>query len=108
MQRPRESVRIQEVTQFALVRAAGAVRADWGADVISIEHVERGDAQRALIRSLVFPTSYHGSALTGCLKNAQTKGPHKGYSIAGTADRLYASMCIPSASSLPNKGCRYG
>jgi crotonobetainyl-CoA:carnitine CoA-transferase CaiB-like acyl-CoA transferase len=45
-----EGVRILEVAQFTFVPAAGAVLADWGADVIKIEHPVRGDAQRGLIR----------------------------------------------------------
>jgi crotonobetainyl-CoA:carnitine CoA-transferase CaiB-like acyl-CoA transferase len=45
-----EGVRVLEVAQFTFVPAAGAVLADWGADVIKIEHPVRGDAQRGLIR----------------------------------------------------------
>lgn len=33
-----EGVRILEVAQFTFVPAAGAVLADWGADVIKIGH----------------------------------------------------------------------
>jgi crotonobetainyl-CoA:carnitine CoA-transferase CaiB-like acyl-CoA transferase len=47
-----EGVRVLEVAQFTFVPAAGAVLADWGADVIKIEHAERGDAQRGLIKAL--------------------------------------------------------
>jgi len=43
-----EGVRILEVAQFTFVPAAGGVLADWGADVIKIEHVTAGDAQRGL------------------------------------------------------------
>ncbi|MCW1428743.1 CaiB/BaiF CoA transferase family protein [Novosphingobium sp. JCM 18896] len=45
-----EGVRVLEVAQFTFVPAAGAVMADWGADVIKIEHPVRGDAQRGLVR----------------------------------------------------------
>ena len=41
-------VRILEVAQFTFVPAAGAVLADWGADVLKIEHPVRGDAQRGI------------------------------------------------------------
>jgi crotonobetainyl-CoA:carnitine CoA-transferase CaiB-like acyl-CoA transferase len=41
-------VKILEVAQFWFVPSAGAVLADWGADVVKIEHPERGDAQRGL------------------------------------------------------------
>lgn len=45
-----EGVRVLEVAQYTFVPAAGAVLADWGADVIKIEHPVTGDAQRGLIR----------------------------------------------------------
>jgi crotonobetainyl-CoA:carnitine CoA-transferase CaiB-like acyl-CoA transferase len=41
-------VRVLEVAQFWFVPSAGAVLADWGANVLKIEHPERGDAQRGL------------------------------------------------------------
>lgn len=44
-----EGVRILEVAQFTFVPAAGAVLADWGADVIKIEHPLRGDTQRGFL-----------------------------------------------------------
>ena len=43
-----KGVRVLEVAQFTYVPAAGAVLADWGADVIKIEHPVRGDAQRGI------------------------------------------------------------
>jgi len=46
-----KGVRVLEVAQFTYVPAAGAVLADWGADVIKIEHPVRGDTQRGFIRS---------------------------------------------------------
>lgn len=46
--RPMAGVRVVEVAQFTYVPVAGAVLADWGADVIKVEHAERGDAQRGL------------------------------------------------------------
>jgi len=45
-----EGVRVLEVAQYTFVPAAGAVLADWGADVIKIEHPVRGDAQRGFLR----------------------------------------------------------
>ena len=43
-----EGVRILEVAEHTFVPAASALMADWGADVVKIEHVERGDAMRGL------------------------------------------------------------
>jgi crotonobetainyl-CoA:carnitine CoA-transferase CaiB-like acyl-CoA transferase len=48
MHRPMDGVRVVEVAQFTFVPAAGAILADWGAQVIHIEHPERGDAGRGL------------------------------------------------------------
>ncbi len=44
-----EGIRILEVAQFTFVPAAGAILADWGADVIKIEHPLRGDTQRGFL-----------------------------------------------------------
>jgi crotonobetainyl-CoA:carnitine CoA-transferase CaiB-like acyl-CoA transferase len=44
-----KGVRVLEVAQFTFVPAAGAILADWGADVIKIEHPLRGDTQRGFI-----------------------------------------------------------
>ncbi|MGE0215646.1 CaiB/BaiF CoA transferase family protein [Mycolicibacterium sp.] len=44
-----EGVRVLEVAQFTFVPAAGAILADWGADVIKVEHPLRGDTQRGFI-----------------------------------------------------------
>lgn len=41
-------VRVLEVAEHTFVPAASALLADWGAEVIKIEHVERGDAMRGL------------------------------------------------------------
>lgn len=41
-------VRVLEVAQWTFVPAAGAVLADWGADVVKIEHPQTGDSQRGL------------------------------------------------------------
>ncbi|GIX30257.1 MAG: hypothetical protein KatS3mg124_0729 [Porticoccaceae bacterium] len=41
-----KGVRVLEVAQFTYVPAAGAILADWGADVLKIEHPVRGDTQR--------------------------------------------------------------
>ncbi|WP_405183275.1 CoA transferase [Nocardia sp. NBC_01377] len=44
-----QGVRVLEVAQFTFVPAAGAILADWGADVIKIEHPVRGDTQRGFL-----------------------------------------------------------
>jgi crotonobetainyl-CoA:carnitine CoA-transferase CaiB-like acyl-CoA transferase len=44
-----QGVTVLEVAQFTFTPAAGAVLADWGADVIKIEHPIRGDTQRGFL-----------------------------------------------------------
>jgi crotonobetainyl-CoA:carnitine CoA-transferase CaiB-like acyl-CoA transferase len=50
-----EGIRIVEVASWTFVPAAGAVCAEWGADVLKIEHPESGDPQRGLISSGMIP-----------------------------------------------------
>lgn len=50
MRRVMEGVRVIEVAEYTFVPAAGAVLADWGADVVKVEHPTRGDAQRGLLQ----------------------------------------------------------
>jgi crotonobetainyl-CoA:carnitine CoA-transferase CaiB-like acyl-CoA transferase len=46
-----KDIRILEVAEHTFVPAASAILADWGAEVIKIEHVGRGDAMRGLASS---------------------------------------------------------
>ncbi|MFC4499421.1 MULTISPECIES: CaiB/BaiF CoA transferase family protein [Streptomyces] len=80
MQRPMEGVRVLEVAQFTFVPAAGAVLADWGADVIKIEHAERGDAQRGLVRVLGYEAASKGSSFFPIME-----GPNRGKRSVGLA-----------------------
>jgi crotonobetainyl-CoA:carnitine CoA-transferase CaiB-like acyl-CoA transferase len=56
-----QGVRILEVAEHTFVPAASALMADWGAEVIKIEHVERGDAMRGLAAAGVvdIPSDVH-------------------------------------------------
>jgi len=55
MEQVLKGIRIVEVAQWWFVPSAGAVLADWGADVIKIEHPVTGDPQRGLVTSGFFP-----------------------------------------------------
>jgi crotonobetainyl-CoA:carnitine CoA-transferase CaiB-like acyl-CoA transferase len=46
-----KGIKVLEVAQFIFVPSAGVILAEWGADVIKIEHPIRGDAQRGLARA---------------------------------------------------------
>jgi crotonobetainyl-CoA:carnitine CoA-transferase CaiB-like acyl-CoA transferase len=75
-----EGVRVLEVAQFTFVPAAGAVLADWGADVIKIEHAERGDAQRGLTKVLGVDAVSAGSSFFPIME-----GPNRGKRSVGLA-----------------------
>ena len=44
-----EGVKVVELAEWGFVPSAGAVLADWGCEVIKIEHPERGDPMRGLM-----------------------------------------------------------
>ncbi|OBK18741.1 CaiB/BaiF CoA transferase family protein [Mycobacterium asiaticum] len=46
--RPLEGMRVLEVAMYGFVPSAGAVLAEWGADVVKVEHAVTGDPQRGL------------------------------------------------------------
>ena len=98
-------IRVLEVAQFTFVPAAGAVLADWGADVIKIEHPVRGDTQRGFINSF-------GKKINP-LRNGMIEHPNRGkrsvgidisteegqqliYDIAKTAD-VFLTNYLPAA-----------
>ncbi len=45
-----QGFRVIEVAQFTFVPSCGGLLADWGADVIKLEHARRGDAQRGFLQ----------------------------------------------------------
>ena len=55
-----QGVKVVEVASWTFVPAAGAVLADWGADVLKIEHPVTGDPQRGLISSGLVPAGAGG------------------------------------------------
>ncbi len=58
-----KGIRILEVAEHTFVPAASALLSDWGAEVIKIEHVERGDAMRGLASSGIAQVSAAGHPL---------------------------------------------
>jgi crotonobetainyl-CoA:carnitine CoA-transferase CaiB-like acyl-CoA transferase len=100
-----EGVRILEVAQFTFVPAAGGLLADWGADVIKIEHPVRGDLQRGFINM--------GGIKIDPMRNTMMEHPNRGkrsvgidiatpegleliYEIAKTAD-VFLTNYLPAA-----------
>jgi len=75
--KPMDGVRVVEVAQFTYVPAAGAVLADWGAEVIKIEHAETGDAQRGF--------GYLGAVAAGGSFAPLMEHPNRGKRSVGLA-----------------------
>jgi crotonobetainyl-CoA:carnitine CoA-transferase CaiB-like acyl-CoA transferase len=100
-----EGVRILEVAQFTFVPAAGAVLADWGADVIKIEHPVRGDTQRGFVnvagvkvdpnRNTLMEHPNRGKRSVGVDISTQ-EGKELIYEIAKTAD-VFLTNYLPAA-----------
>lgn len=99
-----KGVRVLEVAQFTFVPAAGGILADWGADVIKIEHPVRGDTQRGFINM--------GGMKINPLRHTMMEHPNRGkrsvgvdistpagieviYEIARTAD-VFLTNYLPS------------
>ena len=56
-----QGVKVLEVAEHTFVPAASALLSDWGAEIIKIEHVERGDAMRGIASSglAIVPNNVH-------------------------------------------------
>jgi len=90
-----QGVRVLEVAQFTFVPAAGAILADWGADVIKIEHPVRGDTQRGFLnmggvtldplRHTLFEHPNRGKRSVG-IDTSTLEGQELLYELAKTAD----------------------
>ncbi len=78
--KPLDGVRVLEVAQFTFVPSAGAVLADWGAEVIKIEHPETGDARRGLVRVLGAAATVPGSSFAPIME-----APNRGKRSVGLA-----------------------
>ena len=100
-----KGVRVLEVAQFIFVPTAGAILADWGADVIKIEHPLRGDAQRSMarvgglamddIRNPVVEHANRGKRSVG-LDVSRPEGQALLYEMARTAD-VFLTNYLPAA-----------
>ncbi|HEY7070781.1 MAG TPA: CoA transferase [Acidimicrobiales bacterium] len=99
-----QGVRILEVAEHTFVPAASALLADWGAEVVKIEHVERGDAMRGLASSglaimgngvhVLLEHSNRGKQSLG-LDLTSEEGLAILYKLAGTCD-VFLTNKLPS------------
>ncbi|MBV8949694.1 MAG: CoA transferase [Actinobacteria bacterium] len=100
-----DGIRVLEVAQWWFVPAAGAVLADWGADVIKVEHPVTGDPQRGLMTSGLVPNtggvnfmveqSNRGKRSVG-LDLATDAGRNILYMLAATSD-VFLTNFLPDA-----------
>ncbi|WP_216893673.1 CaiB/BaiF CoA transferase family protein [Nocardia alni] len=105
MSRPLEGFRVLEVAMYGFVPSAGAVLADWGAEVIKVEHAVTGDPQRGLRRIGAFvvegdpnPNIEHanrGKRSVG-IDMSKPEGQEVIYELAKTAD-VFLTSFLPSA-----------
>jgi len=107
MKQVMKGVRVLEVAQFVFVPATGAVLAEWGADVIKVEHPVRGDTQRGMLSiagakldPVVNPMIEHpnrGKRSIG-IDVATEEGQALIYELAKNAD-VFLTNYLPSARS---------
>jgi crotonobetainyl-CoA:carnitine CoA-transferase CaiB-like acyl-CoA transferase len=84
--KPMDGVRVVEVAQFTYVPAAGAVLADWGAEVIKVEHAVTGDGQRGF--------AYLGSVAAGGNFAPLMEHPNRGKRSIGLALEKPEAMAV--------------
>ena len=99
-----KGVRVLEVAQFTFVPAAGALLADWGADVIKVEHPIRGDTQRGFVnvggmkldplRNTLMEHANRGKRSVG-IDISSAEGIELLYEIAKTAD-VFLTNSLPA------------
>ncbi|HEX7852168.1 MAG TPA: CaiB/BaiF CoA-transferase family protein [Sphingobium sp.] len=100
-----KGVRVLEVAQFLFVPTCGAILADWGADVIKVEHPVRGDTQRGFVTiggmkfdPMVNPMIEHpnrGKRSVG-IDVSTPEGQELIYELAKTAD-VFLTNYLPAA-----------
>src|SRR5258708_36490416 len=97
MKRPMEGVRIVEVAQFTFVPASGGVLAEWGADVIKVEHAVTGDAQRGLVRALGLDVAGGTTSFFPIMEGPNRGKRSVGIALEGPEGRAVLGEPIPTA-----------
>jgi crotonobetainyl-CoA:carnitine CoA-transferase CaiB-like acyl-CoA transferase len=103
-------IRILEVADYTFVPSASALLTQWGADVIKVEHVERGDAMRGLASTgamktgtdsvnVMFEHSNHGKRSIG-LDLATERGHDILLRLAEQCDVFLTNKLAPVRSRL--------
>ena len=105
-----DGVRVLEVAAWTYVPSAGAVLAEWGADVIKIEHPESGDPQRGLVSSGLVPSGPGGvnhmielpnrGKRSGGDRPAHRRGPRPPDAVGGRERRVPHQLPPPARKAL--------
>ena len=100
-----EGVRVLEIAQFVLAPSAAAILGDWGADVIKVEHAERGDSVRGLSSygvpadidgvNFLWSSFNRGKRSVG-IDLTVAEGRRIALELARNAD-VFVTNCLPSA-----------
>ena len=107
--KPLEGIRVVEVAAWMFVPAAGAVLAEWGAEVLKIEHPDGGDPQRGLVSSGLVPDAAGGACnyfieqpnhgkKSVAINLQHPAGRDALYKLCGTAD-VFLTNWLPGPAS---------
>src|SRR5262252_4404624 len=100
-----EGIRVVEVAEWFFVPSCGTVLADWGAEVIKVEHPTRGDPLRGLMTSGMVPGGKGVNYMVEhCNRGKKSVGVDLGtdagreilYKLVKTAD-VYITSFLPAA-----------
>jgi crotonobetainyl-CoA:carnitine CoA-transferase CaiB-like acyl-CoA transferase len=104
-----KGVRVLEVAQYTFVPSAGAVLADWGAEVLKVEHPTKGDGQRGLLRvggqdntgaiNFLMEHANRGKRSIG-IDIAQDEGRELLYELARSSDVFLTNFLPPALAKL--------
>lgn len=103
--KPLDGIRVLEVAMYGFVPSAGAVLADWGADIVKVEHAVTGDPQRGLRQTGTFriegdpnPNVEHGNRGKRSigLDMAQPQGKEVLHELVCRAD-VFLTSFLPAA-----------
>ena len=105
-----KGIRVVEIAQYVFVPVASGVLAEWGADVIKIEHPTRGDAYRGLRRTGNLSTA---GAVHYAIEHANRGKRSIGLDLShpdgrATLSKLLATADVLITNLLPDSRARLG
>ena len=106
-----EGIKVLEVASWTFVPAAGAVLAEWGAEVIKVEPREGGDPQRGLVTMGLVPAGAGGVNYMIEIPNRGKKSIGVDLSTAGGQEvirKLAATCDVFLTSYLPSRRKKMG